>query len=101
MKLEEYWEKRDFEKTEEPKGEEKMTGGNIYVIQKHQATHLHYDLRLEMNGVLKSWAIPTLGSPTHKCCGRIVMPHWLWRRTARRVFNWGPGSLSVAPAQLL
>jgi len=58
MKLEKYWEKRDFEKTEEPKGEEKMTGGNIYVIQKHQATHLHYDLRLELNGVLKSWAVP-------------------------------------------
>ncbi len=58
MVLEEYWKKRDFEKTREPKGGEKTDDGNIYVIQKHQATHLHYDLRLEMDGVLKSWAIP-------------------------------------------
>ncbi|MGC8896468.1 MAG: DNA polymerase ligase N-terminal domain-containing protein [Candidatus Bathyarchaeia archaeon] len=53
MSLEEYWRKRNFTKTTEPKGENK-----IYVIQKHAATHLHYDLRLEMDGVLKSWAIP-------------------------------------------
>ncbi|MEM3699580.1 MAG: DNA polymerase ligase N-terminal domain-containing protein [Candidatus Bathyarchaeia archaeon] len=53
MSLDEYWRKRNFTKTTEPKGEKK-----IYVIQKHAATHLHYDLRLEMNGVLKSWAIP-------------------------------------------
>ena len=53
MSLEEYWRKRNFTKTTAPKGENK-----IYVIQKHAATHLHYDLRLEMDGVLKSWAIP-------------------------------------------
>jgi len=58
MGLEEYWKKRNFKKTIEPKGEEETGGGNIYVIQKHQARRLHYDLRLEMNGVLKSWAIP-------------------------------------------
>jgi len=58
MGLEEYWKKRDFEKTDEPKGDDKISGGNIYVIQKHQARRLHYDLRLEMDGVLKSWAIP-------------------------------------------
>jgi DNA ligase D-like protein (predicted 3'-phosphoesterase) len=58
LNLKEYMHKRNFEKTTEPKGELKMSRGNIYVIQKHAATHLHYDLRLEMDGVLKSWAIP-------------------------------------------
>ncbi len=58
MSLKEYWRKRNFEKTREPKGDRGMNEGSIYVIQKHSATHLHYDLRLEMNGVLKSWAIP-------------------------------------------
>jgi len=58
MSLKEYSRKRNFEKTSEPKGEIGMGEGNIYVIQKHSAMHLHYDLRLEMSGVLKSWAIP-------------------------------------------
>jgi DNA ligase D-like protein (predicted 3'-phosphoesterase) len=58
MNLKEYWRKRNFEETGEPKGEMGMSGGSIYVIQKHAATHLHYDLRLEMDGILKSWAIP-------------------------------------------
>jgi DNA ligase D-like protein (predicted 3'-phosphoesterase) len=58
MSLKEYSRKRNLEKTNEPKDETKTGEGNIYVIQKHAATHLHYDLRLEMNGVLKSWAIP-------------------------------------------
>lgn len=57
-RLEEYKKKRDFDKTSEPIGGEKMGEGNIYVIQKHDATHLHYDLRLEMDDVLKSWAVP-------------------------------------------
>jgi DNA ligase D-like protein (predicted 3'-phosphoesterase) len=58
MELEEYRKKRDFKKTKEPSGSEKKQAGNIYVIQKHKATHLHYDLRLEIDGVLKSWAVP-------------------------------------------
>jgi len=58
MGLEKYRKKRDFEKTGEPKGSVEPDDKNIYVIQKHQATHLHYDLRLEMDGVLKSWAVP-------------------------------------------
>ncbi|HVP93489.1 MAG TPA: DNA polymerase ligase N-terminal domain-containing protein [Acidobacteriota bacterium] len=58
MSLEEYRKKRRFKETTEPEGKMKMSEGNKYVIQKHAATHLHYDLRLEMDGVLKSWAIP-------------------------------------------
>ncbi|TXT57070.1 MAG: DNA ligase D, 3'-phosphoesterase domain protein [Promethearchaeota archaeon] len=58
MSLEEYKKKRDFGKTQEPEGRQKSTGKNIFVVQKHKATRLHYDLRLEMNGILKSWAVP-------------------------------------------
>jgi len=72
MGLEEYRKKRNFEKTKEPKGNEKPSGGNIYVIQKHQARRLHYDLRLEMDGVLKSWAIPKT-PPTEKGIKRLAV----------------------------
>jgi len=72
MRLEEYWKKRDFEKTRESKGNEKTDRGNIYVIQKHQATHLHYDLRLEMDGVLKSWAVPKT-PPTESGVKRLAV----------------------------
>ncbi len=58
MALKTYYEKRDFEKTPEPRGKPRETRGSSYVIQKHAATRLHYDLRLEMNGVMKSWAVP-------------------------------------------
>src|SRR2546428_6062577 len=59
MGLAEYKKKRRFNKTPEP-GPEKKTSelGNIFVVQKHRATQLHYDFRLEADGVLKSWAIP-------------------------------------------
>lgn len=59
MPLEEYKKKRNFEETPEPEASVKESADErIYVIQKHQATHLHYDLRLELDGVLKSWALP-------------------------------------------
>ena len=57
MSLTKYESKRNF-KTSEPKDERRENEGEIYLIQRHAATHLHYDLRLEMDGVLKSWAIP-------------------------------------------
>lgn len=59
MTLKRYHAKRDFKKTGEPKGRvEKSGAGRIFVVQKHAATRLHYDLRLEAGGVLKSWAVP-------------------------------------------
>ena len=57
--LNEYKKKRDFKKTAEPAGDERHQGSDrVFVVQKHAATHLHYDLRLEVDGVLKSWAVP-------------------------------------------
>ncbi|MGH9530305.1 MAG: DNA polymerase ligase N-terminal domain-containing protein [Terriglobales bacterium] len=58
MALEEYKRKRRFEETPEPPPKVGKKTGNRFVIQKHRATRLHYDFRLEMDGVLKSWAIP-------------------------------------------
>ena len=59
MDLSKYKQKRDFDSTTEPKGEIiKSKSELIFVVQKHSASHLHYDFRLEMNGLLKSWAIP-------------------------------------------
>jgi bifunctional non-homologous end joining protein LigD len=62
MGLKTYKAKRDFSKTGEPKGgkplPKKVKGASRFVIQKHDARRLHYDFRLEMEGVLKSWAVP-------------------------------------------
>jgi bifunctional non-homologous end joining protein LigD len=57
-KLDAYLAKRDFTKTREPSGKRTATGrGFSYVVQKHAASRLHYDFRLELDGVLKSWAV--------------------------------------------
>jgi bifunctional non-homologous end joining protein LigD len=58
MALEEYKRKRRFESTPEPPPKVESKAGHRFVVQKHDATRLHYDFRLEMEGVLKSWAVP-------------------------------------------
>jgi hypothetical protein len=58
-KLSKYRAKRDFTRTAEPSGQTKITASNRrrFIVQKHAATRLHYDLRLELDGVFKSWAV--------------------------------------------
>ncbi len=59
LALEEYKRKRDFSRTKEPEGKTGQSeAGHLYLIHKHAASRLHYDFRLELNGTLKSWAIP-------------------------------------------
>src|SRR5512135_2984479 len=72
MALEEYKRKRRFEATPEPPPEVSKKAGNRFVVQKHDATRLHYDFRLEMDGVLKSWAVPK-GFPTQRGDRRLAV----------------------------
>jgi bifunctional non-homologous end joining protein LigD len=58
MPLKEYAKKRNFSKTPEPPAAARKKGGFRFVVQKHRSSHVHYDLRLEHRGVLKSWAVP-------------------------------------------
>src|SRR3989442_9589476 len=74
MSLTEYKKKRRFKKTPEPGPEKKSSEfGNIFVVQKHRATQLHYDFRLEADGVLKSWAVPK--QPTLDTSARRLAVH--------------------------
>lgn len=73
MSLEKYSAKRDFSKTKEPEsGKSKDKEKLLFVIQKHDASRLHYDFRLEMDGVLKSWAVPK-GPSTNPKTKRLAM----------------------------
>lgn len=56
--LKEYHQRRHFKETQEPRGKVVKRPKNIFVVQRHNASHLHYDFRLAVDGVLKSWAVP-------------------------------------------
>ncbi len=78
MSLSKYNEKRDFKKTAEPKGVKRASKGKLkFVVQKHAASHLHYDFRLEIDGVLVSWAVPKgpSGNPADKRLAMHVEDH--------------------------
>lgn len=98
--LKDYEKKRDFSKTPEPKAKKATDSGLTFVIQKHNARNLHYDLRLKVGGALKSWTLPKgpTTDPTEKRLARMVEDHPVSYEEFEGVIpegNYGAGTVMV------